>query len=112
MTMRAALRMSSNRAAVQLLQQIGIPTAVRYAQRLGISNMPAVPSLALGSGEVSLVAMTSAYSAFANQGMVTPPSLIRRVDDASGQVLYDRQRAGARDQRVDRVHHGVDDERT
>jgi penicillin-binding protein 1A len=88
MTLRAALKVSSNRAAVQLLQQIGIPTAVRYAQRLGISNMPAVPSLALGSGEVSLVAMTSAYSAFANQGMVTPPSLIRRVDDASGQVLY------------------------
>jgi len=88
MTMRAALRTSSNRAAVQLLQQVGIPTAVRYAQRLGIGNLPAVPSLALGSGEVTLLAMTSAYSAFANQGMVTPPSLIRRVDDASGHVLY------------------------
>jgi penicillin-binding protein 1A len=47
-----------------------------------------VPSLALGSGEVSLLAMTSAYSAFANQGMVTPASLVRRVEDASGQVLY------------------------
>ena len=88
MTMRAALKVSSNRAAVQMLQQVGIPTAVRYAQRLGISNLPAVPSLALGSGEVSLLSMTSAYSAFANQGMVTPPSLIRRVEDASGQVLY------------------------
>jgi penicillin-binding protein 1A len=88
MTMRAALRTSSNRAAVQLLQQVGIPTAVRYAQRLGINNMPAVPSLALGSGDVSLLSMTSAYAAFANQGMVTPPSLIRRVEDASGQVLY------------------------
>jgi penicillin-binding protein 1A len=88
MTMRAALKVSSNRAAVQLLQQVGIPTAVRYAQRLGISNMPAVPSLALGSGEVTLLSMTSAYSAFANQGMMTPPSLIRRVEDASGQVLY------------------------
>ena len=88
MTMRAALKVSSNRAAVQLLQMVGIPTAVRYAQRLGISNLPAVPSLALGSGEVSLLGMTTAYSAFANQGMVTPPSLIRRVEDASGQVLY------------------------
>ena len=88
MTMRAALKVSSNRAAVQMLQQVGIPTAVRYAQRLGISNLPAVPSLALGSGEVSLLSMTSAYSAFANRGMVTPPSLIRRVEDASGQVLY------------------------
>lgn len=88
MTMRAALKTSSNRAAVQLLQQIGIPTGVRYAQRLGIVGQPAVPSLALGSGEVTLLSMTAAYSAFANQGMVTPPSLIRRVDDASGRVLF------------------------
>jgi penicillin-binding protein 1A len=48
-TMRAALRTSSNRAAVQMLQQVGIPTAVRYAQRLGIGDLPAVASLALGS---------------------------------------------------------------
>jgi 1A family penicillin-binding protein len=88
MTMRAALRTSSNRAAVQLLQQIGIPTAVRYAQRLGIGGLPEVPSLALGSGEVTVMSMTSAYAAFANQGMFTPPSLIRRVDDSSGRVLY------------------------
>ena len=88
LTMRAALRTSSNRAAVQMLQQVGIPTAVRYAQRLGIGSLPSVPSLALGSGEVTLLSMTSAYSAFANQGMTTTPSLIRRVDDASGHVLY------------------------
>jgi len=88
MTMRAALRTSSNRAAVQMLQQAAIPTAVRYAQRLGIGGLPSVPSLALGSGEVTLLSMTSAYSTFANQGMATPPSLIRRVDDASGHVLF------------------------
>jgi penicillin-binding protein 1A len=87
-TMRAALRTSSNRAAVQMLQQVGVPAAVRYAQRLGIGELPSVPSLALGSGEVTLLSMTSAYSAFANQGMVAPPSLIRRVEDASGNVLY------------------------
>jgi 1A family penicillin-binding protein len=88
MSMRAALRTSSNRAAVSLLQQVGIPNAVRYAQRLGINNVPAVPSLALGSGEVSLLSMTSAYSAFANDGMLAPPSLIRRVEDASGRVMF------------------------
>jgi penicillin-binding protein 1A len=87
-TMRAALRTSSNRAAVQMLQQVGIPTTVRYAQRLGVGDVPAVPSLALGSGEVTLLSMTSAYSAFANQGMVNTPLLIRRVEDVSGQVLY------------------------
>jgi penicillin-binding protein 1A len=87
-TMRAALRTSSNRAAVQMLQQVGIPTTVRYAQRLGIDGQPSVPSLALGSGEVTLLSMTSAYSAFANQGMVAQSSLIRRVEDASGRVIY------------------------
>jgi 1A family penicillin-binding protein len=87
-TMRAALRTSSNRAAVQMLQQVSIPMTVRYAQRLGIGGLPAVPSLALGSGEVTLLSMTSAYSAFANQGMVAQPLLIRRVEDASGEVLF------------------------
>ena len=87
-TMRAALRTSSNRAAVQMLQQVGIPAAVRYAQRLGIGDLPAVPSLALGSGEVTLLSMTAAYSVFANQGMAATPSLIRRVEDASGRVLF------------------------
>jgi penicillin-binding protein 1A len=88
MTMRAALKTSSNRAAVQMLQQIGIPTAVRYAERLGVGGLPEVPSLALGSGEVTLMSMTAAYSAFANQGMFAQPSLIRRVDDSSGEALY------------------------
>ena len=88
MTMRAALKTSSNRAAVQMLQQVGIPTAVRDAQRLGLGGLPEVPSLALGSGEVTLLSMTSAYSAFANQGMFAPPALVRRVDDSSGHVLY------------------------
>ena len=41
--------------------------------------MPGVPSLALGSGEVTLMAMTAAYGAFANQGIVPAPALIRRV---------------------------------
>jgi 1A family penicillin-binding protein len=88
MTMRAALKASSNRAAVQMLQQIGIPTAIRYAQHLGIGGLPEVPSLALGSGEVTLLTMTSAYAAFANRGMYPPSTLIRRVDDSSGRVLY------------------------
>jgi membrane carboxypeptidase/penicillin-binding protein len=79
MTMRTALRTSSNRAAVRMLQQVGIAETVEGAQRLGVGSVPSVPSLALGSGEVTLVSMTSAYAAFANKGMVTAPTLIRRV---------------------------------
>jgi 1A family penicillin-binding protein len=88
MTMRTALRSSSNRAAVSMLQEIGIPAAVNSAKRLGVGDMPRVWSLALGSGEVTLLSMTSAYAAFANQGMVSVPTLIRRVEAADGQVLF------------------------
>src|SRR5262249_23039292 len=87
-TMRDALRTSSNRAAVQMLLEVGITRTLRYAARFGIEGLPAVPSVALGSGGVTLLSMTSAYSAFANDGMIAPPTLIRRVEDASGDVLF------------------------
>jgi penicillin-binding protein 1A len=88
LTMRTALRTSSNRAAVQMLDQVGIPETVRYAQRLGVGSVPNVPSLALGSGEVTLLSMTAAFSAFANEGMRPTPYLIRRVETTDGEVLY------------------------
>ena len=90
-TMRAALRTSSNRAAVQMLQTIGVPAAARYAESLGLGAMPQVPSLALGSGEVTLQALTSAFGAFANHGELAAPSLIRRVTSHDGDVLYESQ---------------------
>jgi penicillin-binding protein 1A len=88
MTMRTALRTSSNRAAVKMIQRVGIPVAVDYARRLGVGEMPAVPSLALGSGEVTLLDLTSAFGAFAAAGIRHAPLLIRRVEDAEGQVLF------------------------
>jgi 1A family penicillin-binding protein len=88
MTMRAALRTSSNRAAVKMLQDIGISAAVRAADRLGLGEVPGVPSLALGSGEVTLMSMTAAYAAFANSGMRPTPILIRRVETTAGEVLF------------------------
>jgi len=88
MTMRAALKTSSNRAAVRMLQEVGIPTAVTFADRIGVGPVPAVPSMVLGSGEVTLMSMAAAFSAFANHGFVPAPSLITRVDDANGEVLY------------------------
>jgi len=89
MTMRAALRVSSNRAAVRMLQTIGIPSAVDYAERLGLGRMPSVPSLAIGTGEVTLLSLTSAFGAFANAGVLARPTLIRRVTSSDGQVLYE-----------------------
>lgn len=96
MSLRTALRTSSNRAAVQLLQQIGIPRTVQYAKMMGVGDVPSVPSLALGSGEVTLQSMTAAYAAFANKGMVPQPMLIRRVEDLDGHLLYSAEESSSR----------------
>jgi 1A family penicillin-binding protein len=88
MTIRTALRTSSNRAAVHMLEQVGIEQTISYAQRLGIGNVPPTPSLALGSGDVTLLSMTAAYAAFAHAGVIEPPIFIRRVEDREGNILY------------------------
>ena len=91
MTVRSALRTSSNRAAVRMLEEVGIAKTVAQARKMGIGNVPSVPSLALGSGEVTLMAMTSAYASFADRGLLRPATLIRRVEDADGNVLFEAQ---------------------
>jgi penicillin-binding protein 1A len=88
MTMRTALKTSSNRAAVRMLEDLGIGKAVAYAQRVGFSNMPSVPSLALGAGEVTLEGLTTAYSVFAAGGLRREPVYIRKVEDQTGRVLF------------------------
>ena len=96
MSLRTGLRTSSNRAAVRLLQEVGIPRAVQYAKTMGVGDVPSVPSLALGSGEVTLQQMTAAYAAFANHGLVPSATLIRRVEDLDGRVLYQSQGSSVR----------------
>jgi penicillin-binding protein 1A len=88
-TLRTALKISSNRAAAQLLQQVGYSQATYYAQRLGIeSRLPAVASLAIGTGGVTLLELTSAYGVFANQGVAVSPHLIVRVEDHEGREIW------------------------
>jgi 1A family penicillin-binding protein len=96
MSLRTGLRTSSNRAAVRLLQQVGISRTVQYAKTMGVGDVPSVPSLALGSGEVTLQQMTAAYAAFANHGLVPQATLIRRVEDLDGRVLYQSQQTPVR----------------
>lgn len=93
-TLRQALTVSSNRAAVRLMQMVGIGTTQNYARRLGISSpLPSVPSLAIGTAEVSLLDLTSAYSAFANDGIIAPPLLITKIEDRNGDVVWQRAEA-------------------
>ena len=89
MTMRAALRVSSNRAAARMIENVGIGPTVQFAERAGMGKMPGVPSLALGSGEVSMLSLVSAYGAFANGGTLVAPMLIKRVTTSRGEVIYE-----------------------
>ena len=88
LTVRAALRLSSNRAAVRLLELTGIERTVEYADRFALGPQPRVPSVALGSGTVTLEALTAAYATFANQGVVPRPTYIRRVERDDGEVVF------------------------
>jgi penicillin-binding protein 1A len=63
---------------------------------MGVGDVPSVPSLALGSGEVTLQSMTAAYAAFANHGLVPKPIVIRRVEDLSGGVMYEAHEEATR----------------
>jgi len=95
-TLRAALVHSSNRAAVHLLQRVGLGATIDLANRVGLEHMPSVPSLALGTGEVSLLNLTSAYTSFANGGVLQPPVFITRIEDPDGRVIFRGESLGRR----------------
>ncbi len=84
MTLRAALIESNNRAATVLQQEVGTRHVIRLASDTGLEDMPDVPSLALGSGLVTPLAITIAYAVFPNGGLVVQPRDIARVRDADG----------------------------
>ncbi len=87
-TLRRALVLSRNIPAVRLLDTLGPAAVVSFAHRLGISS-PLAPdlSLALGTSEVSLLELTSAYAVFANAGRSVAPFGVREVADARGRVI-------------------------
>jgi penicillin-binding protein 1A len=87
-TLRQALAQSLNVPAAKLLQKLGTPVVSSYARRLGIrSRMVADLSLSLGTSEVNLLELTSAYGVFANQGVRTAPVYVLKVEDKNGKVL-------------------------
>ena len=88
-TLREGLRMSSNRAAVRLLDEVGLKRTMKSARGFGFADLPMVQSVALGSGEVTLTQITAAYGAFANNGALYQPTVIRRVVDPDGLLLFE-----------------------
>ncbi len=83
-----ALRVSSNVVYAQLMVDLSPQTVVQMANDLGVSaELPEVNALVLGSGEVSVLDMSAAYSTIANQGTRFEPVLIERIEDADGNVI-------------------------
>ncbi|NRD77224.1 penicillin-binding protein [Bacillus sp. BRMEA1] len=88
-TLAQAIALSDNIYAVKTHLFLGEDTLVDTAKKLGLStNMAHVPSLALGTSGVRVIDMANAYSMFANGGKRVHPTLITKVEDYNGHVIY------------------------
>jgi penicillin-binding protein 1A len=89
-TLKKALASSVNTITARLIDKTGPGPVIDLIGKLGIDtkNIPAVPSIALGTADISLFEMVSAYSTFANQGVYIKPVMVNRIEDKNGTVLY------------------------
>ncbi|GAB4113945.1 MAG: transglycosylase domain-containing protein [Thermoflexibacter sp.] len=89
MTLRHAMGRSINSVAARLTELIGWTTVAHYARKMGItSKLKEVPSISLGSNDVSLYEMTGAFGTFLNEGVWTEPIFITRIENKNGLVLH------------------------
>lgn len=91
LTLRQALLESNNAAAVSLQQAVGTRTVLQVARDAGLNDLPDVPSLALGTGVVSPLDLTTAYTVFPGGGQVVRPRGIVAVFDADGNQVYESE---------------------
>ena len=91
-SMAAAISYSDNIYAVKTHLFLGEDMLINTAKRIGItSKLTPIPSLALGTEEMSLMEITAAYSSFANQGYKINPHFIKKVEDSKGNTLYENK---------------------
>ncbi len=89
-TMKYALANSMNTVTAKLIKDYGTDIVVRTAHDMGIvSEIPSVPSIALGVAELSLFEITAANATFANEGYYIEPNFILRIEDKRGNVIYE-----------------------
>lgn len=88
LTLKKALAGSVNVISANLIDKVNPQTVVNLAKSAGIkSDILAVPSIALGSVDLSLFEMVGAYSTFANKGLQVEPMMVLKVEDKNGTVL-------------------------
>jgi penicillin-binding protein 1A len=94
-SLETALSHSLNTVAVKLGLEVGPQTVARTARRLGIaSKLVANASIALGTSEVTLLDLVTAYAPFANGGIGVIPHIIERVRTADGKIIFARKASG------------------
>ena len=90
MTLRKGLATSTNLITARVMKRIGPNVVCEWARKMGItSQLDCVPSLALGTTDLSVFELTGAYQAFANQGVYNDPMFVTRIEDRNGNVLAD-----------------------
>ncbi|TAL26423.1 MAG: PBP1A family penicillin-binding protein [Aquabacterium sp.] len=90
-TLRQALARSKNMVSIRVLQQIGVGAALDWTSRFGFApdKQPDSLALALGAGSTTPLQLASAYAVFANGGFPVTPTVIERITDAEGKVIYE-----------------------
>ena len=89
-TLKNALANSVNTVSARLMDRVGPRPVINLARKMGITSyLPAVPSIALGTPDISLLEMVGAYSTFANKGIYVKPIIISRIEDKNGTVLFE-----------------------
>ncbi|WP_431163779.1 penicillin-binding protein 1A [Flagellimonas beolgyonensis] len=90
MTLKSALANSVNTITAQLIDRVGPGSVVSLAKNMGITkDILAVPSIALGTPDVSVYEMVGAFGTYANQGVYVKPVMVTRIEDKNGTVLYE-----------------------
>ena len=86
-TARFALAHSLNNATVRLAEQVGYDKVAALAQTAGIKTVKATPAMAIGAYDATPIQMASAYTAFANHGVLSKPMMVSSLRDAKGNVM-------------------------
>lgn len=89
-TLKNALANSVNTISARLMDKVGPRPVINLARKMGVSSrLPAVPSIALGTPDISLFEMVGAYGTFANQGIYVKPTMVTRIEDKNGMAVFE-----------------------
>ncbi|WP_306549849.1 transglycosylase domain-containing protein [Daejeonella sp.] len=92
LTLKKALANSQNYVTAYMMKQVGQTAVATLTKNMGItSDVPAVPSICLGSFDASVYDMVGAYSVFVNHGVWTEPIYLLRIEDKNGNLIYERR---------------------